>query len=440
MQPETKYARSGDVHIAHQVIGDAALDLVHVPGYQHLDVVWEWPFSSQLMQRLGSFSRLILFDKRGTGLSDPVPLTALPTLEEWMDDVRAVMDAVGSERAAIMAFFEGGPMAMLFAATYPERTSALVLVNSYARLPRAEGYPWGVPPEVLEAALETSRALWRTGSLASWQVPSRADDPDFRDWWARLERASASPGTFAAIARVNAQVDVRHVLPLIQAPTLVIHSRGNPWVRVGHGRYLAQNIAGARYVEVDSSDNVYGSDQAPYDDIEEFLTGVRPVPLQNRVLATVLFTDIVGSAKHASEVGDTRWRELLNSHHAIVRRESATSRGREVNTLGDGFLATFDGPARAIHCAHAILDRVRGLGLDVRAGLHTGECDLSGEDIGGIAVTIASRVADLAAPGEVLVSSTVKDLVAGSGIRFVERGAHELKGVPEQWRLYAVER
>ncbi len=439
MQPETKYTRSGEVHIAYQVVGDASLDLVHVPGYQHMEMVWEWPAGAQLMHRLGSFSRLILFDKRGTGLSDPVPLTALPTLEEWMDDVRAVMDAVGCERAAIVAFFEGGPMAMLFAATYPERTSALVLVNTYARLSRTQGYPWGVPPEVLEAALEAGRAAWRTGSSMAWQVPSRANDPGFRDWWARFERASASPGTFAAIARVNSQVDVRHVLPLIQAPTLVLHSRDNPWIRVGHGRYLADNIPGARYVEVDSPDIFY-VDQEPYDDIEEFLTGVRPVPLRDRVLATVLFTDIVESTKHAAELGDARWRELLDSHHAMVRRELANARGREVKVLGDGFLATFDGPARAIHCAHAILDRVRGIGLDIRAGLHTGECELTGEDIGGLAVHIAARVAALAAPGEVLVSSTVKDLVAGSGIRFAERGMHELKGVPEQWRLYAVER
>lgn len=439
MPPETKYALSGDVHIAYQVVGDASVDLVHVPGYQHVEMLWEWPAAAQLFQRLGSFSRLILFDKRGTGLSDPVPLTRLPTLEEWMDDVRAVMDAVGSERAALMAFFEGGPMAMLFAATYPERTSALVLVNTYARLSRTEGYPWGIPPERLDVALETQRALWRTGSLIEWQIPSRANDPEARSWWARLERASASPGTFAAIARVNAQVDVRHVLPLIQAPTLVLHSRDNQGVRVGHGRFLAENIPGARYIEVDSPDTFY-VDLEPYDDIEEFLTGVRPVPLRDRVLATVLFTDIVDSTKRAAGVGDARWRELLASHHATVRRELATSRGREVKTLGDGFLATFDGPARAIHCAHAILDRVRALGLDLRVGLHTGEVELTDEDIGGIAVHVAARVAALAAPGEVLVSSTVRDLVAGSGIRFVERGIHELKGLTEQWRLYAVER
>jgi class 3 adenylate cyclase/pimeloyl-ACP methyl ester carboxylesterase len=438
VQPETQYARSGDVHIAYQVVGDGSVDLVHVPGYQHVEMIWEWPATAQIMKRLSMFSRLILFDKRGTGLSDPVPLTTLPTLEEWMDDVRAVMDAVGCERAAIMAFFEGGPMAMLFAATYPERTSALVLVNSYARLARADGYPWGVPSEPLEAALKNSRAFWRTGGGIDWQLPSRANDPEYRSWWARFERASASPGTFAAIARVNAQVDVRHVLPSIQAPTLILHSRDNPWIRVGHGRYLAQNIPGARYVEVDSPDIFY-TDPEHYDEIEEFITGFRPVPLRDRVLATVLFTDIVGSTKHAAGVGDARWHELLDSHHAIVRRELATARGREVKTLGDGFLATFDGPARAIRCAHAILDRVRGLGLEVRAGLHTGECELIGEDVGGIAVHIAARVAALAEPGEVLVSSTVKDLVAGSGIRFMERGMHELKGVPEEWHLFAVE-
>jgi len=438
VQPETQYARSGDIHIAYQVLGDGAVDLVQVPGYQHVEMLWEWPAAAQMMRRLASFSRLILFDKRGTGLSDPVPLTTLPTLEEWMDDVRAVMDAVGSERAAIMAFFEGGPMAMLFAATYPDRTSALVLVNTYARLARAEGYPWGVPPERLEAALEKSRTSWRTGGSIDWLVPSRANDPEYRNWNARYERASASPGTFAAIARVNAQVDVRHVLSAIQAPTLVLHSRDNPWIRVGHGRYLAENIAGAQYVEVDSPDTFY-TDPQPYDEIEEFITGVRPAPQRDRVLATVLFTDIVDSTKHAARVGDARWHELLDSHHAMVRRELANARGREVKTLGDGFLATFDGPARAIHCAHAILDRVRGLGLDVRAGLHTGECEVIGDDVGGIAVHIAARVAALAEPGELLVSSTVKDLVAGSGIRFIERGTHELKGVPEEWHLFALE-
>lgn len=438
MQPETQYARSGDVHIAYQVVGDGSVDLVWVPGYQHLEMLWEWPATAQIMRRLSSFSRLILFDKRGTGLSDPVPLTTLPTLEEWMDDVRAVMDAVGSERAAILAFFEGGPMAMLFAATYPERTSALVLVNTYARFSRTQDYPWGVPPERLEAALETGRASWRTGSLIAWQVPSRANDAEYRGWWARFERASASPGTFAAIARVNAQVDVRHVLPSIQAPTLILHSRDNPGIRVGHGRYLADNIPGARYVEVDSPDTFYFHPE-PYDEIEEFITGVRPAPGRDRILATVLFTDIVDSTKRAAEVGDARWRELLDSHHMMVRRELAKGRGHEVKMLGDGFLATFDGPARAIHCAHAILDGIRGLGLDVRAGLHTGECDLIGEDVGGIAVHIAARVVALAEPGEVLVSSTVKDLVAGSGIRFIERGIHDLKGVPGEWHLFAVE-
>jgi len=437
--PETQYARSGEVHIAFQVLGDGPVDLVQVPGYQHVEMLWEWPAAAQLMSRLSSFSRLILFDKRGTGLSDPVPLTTLPTLEEWMDDVRAVMDAVGSERAAIMAFFEGGPMAMLFAATYPERTSALVLVNTYARLTRTDGYPWGVPPELLETALEKSRSFWRTGGSIDWLIPSHANDTEYRRWNARFERASASPGTFAAIARVNAQVDVRNVLPAIQAPTLVMHSRDNPWIRVGHGRYLAQNIPGARYLEIDSPDTFY-TELEPYDEIEEFITGVRPAPTHNRVLATILFTDIVDSTKHAAEVGDVRWRQLLESHNEVIRKELAAARGREINTAGDGFLATFDGPARAIHCAHSILDRVRGLGLGVRAGLHTGEVEVMGDDVGGIAVHIGARVAALAGADEVLVSSTVKDLVAGSGIRFVDRGIHELKGVPDEWHLYAVER
>jgi pimeloyl-ACP methyl ester carboxylesterase len=439
--PETRYAKSGDVNIAYQVVGDGPLDLVFIPGWvSHLEYFWEEPSFARFLRRLASFSRLILFDKRGTGLSDRVALDDLPTLEQRMDDVRAVMDAVGSQRAALMGTSEGGPLCLLFAATYPERTAALVMVGAYARRLWAEDYPIGASADEYDAFLEDVRVNWGAPVGLDRRAPSVAHDERFRTWWATYLRMSASPGAAYALTRMNGQVDVRHALPAIGTPTLVIHRTGDRSLPVEGARYMAERIRGAKLVELPGDDHLpYVGDQDEIlDEIEEFLTGVRRGPEPDRVLATVLFTDIVGSTEKATELGDRRWRQLLDSHHDVVRRELDRWRGREVNTAGDGFLATFDGPARAIRCARGIRDAVQPLGLEIRAGLHTGEIELSDDDVAGIAVHTGARVAASAGPGEVLVSGTVKDLVAGSGIEFEERGEHELKGVPGMWRLYAV--
>ncbi len=438
MQPETRYAKSGVVNIAYQVVGDGPLDLVFVPGWiSHLEVGWEEPSFARFLRRLASFSRLILFDKRGTGLSDRVSVMELPTLEQRMDDVRAVMDAAGSERAALFGVSEGGPMSVLFAATYPRRTSALILYGSMAR--RAEFVPTDEQLQQISEALERT---WGQAMDTGLWAPSRAHDQQFKEWLARLGRLGASPGAGAALIRMMMQMDVRHVLPAIRVPTLVIHRIGDRAVAIDLGRQLAQEIPGAKFVELPGDDHFpsAGDADAILDEIQEFLTGVRPAPEPDRVLATVLFTDIVGSTQRAAELGDRRWRDLLDSYYALARRELDHFRGREVKTMGDGFLATFDGPARGIRCASAISETVGQLGIAIRAGLHTGECEVMGEDIGGIAVHIGARVATEAAANEVLVSSTVKDLVAGSGIGFEDRGPHRLKGVPEEWRLFAVER
>ena len=438
--PDTKYAKSGDVHIAYQVIGDGPLELVFVPGFiSHLDLWWEESSPApSFLRRLGAFSRLILFDKRGTGLSDRVADTALPTLEQRMDDVRAVMDAVGCERAALLGFSEGGPMCSLFAATYPERTRALVLYGSMARFMKDPDYPWGRSEEEVAGFLKAIETRWGEGDVLDLVSPSLAGDERQRRFMGRLERLSASPGAAVALMRMNAEIDVRHVLPAIRVPTLVLHRRDEIMLNVGGSRYLAECIPGARYVELSGGDHTpwTGDADAVVGEIQEFLTGVRAAPDLDRVLATVLFTDIVGSTERAAQLGDRRWRDLLDRHHGLVRTELGRFRGREVDTAGDGFLATFDGPARAIRCACAINDAVKSLGINIRAGLHTGECELMGDDVGGIAVHIGARVAAAAGPGEVLVSSMVKDLVAGAGIRFVERGVHVLKGVPGEWRLF----
>jgi class 3 adenylate cyclase len=359
-----------------------------------------------------------------------------------MDDVRAVMDAVGSERAALFGVSEGGPMSMLFAATYPERTVALVLFGTYARGSWAEDYPWGRRLEELNAQLTGIRAAWGTGASITRYAPSLAGDESFRQWWAALERTAASPGAATALIRMNADIDARHVLDAIRVPTLVLHRRDDQAFKVEQGRYIAERVPGAKYVELPGADHIpmAGDTDRLVDEIEEFLTGVRHGAEHNRVLATVLFTDVVKSTEHAATLGDRRWRELLERHHAMVRRELAVFRGREIDTAGDGFLAAFDGPARAIRAARTITDKVKLMGLEVRAGLHTGECEMIGDKLSGIAVHIGARVAGLADAGEVLVSSTVKDLVAGSGLRFRERGAHELKGVPGPWQLYSLER
>lgn len=441
MKPETKYARSGDVNIAYQAVGDGPRDLVLVPGWvSNIEVFWEEPHAARFFERLSSFSRLILFDKRGTGLSDRV--ADIPNLETRMDDVRAVMDAVSSKEAALFGYSEGGPMCALFAATYPERTAALILGGSYARRMWAPDYSWGTPWETWDAFLDAVVRNWGGTVGLDERAPSLAGDPHFRAWWARFVRHSASPGAARTIWAMIADIDIRHVLPAIRVPTLIIHNAGDRTVPVQHSRYMAERIPGAKYAELPGVDHIpfCGNADAIVDEIQEFLTGVRTGPDPDRVLATVLFTDIVDATRKATELGDRRWRDLLQSHHALVREQLGRFRGREIDTAGDGFFATFDGPARAVRAACAVSAEVEKLGLAVRAGLHTGECELMGGKLSGVAVHIGARVAGLAGAGEVLVSSTVKDLVAGSGLRFDDRGAHALKGVPGEWHLYAVDR
>jgi class 3 adenylate cyclase len=438
--PETKYARSGDLHIAYQAFGDGPIDVVTTPGWiSHMECQWEQPLLAHFIKRPASFARVLLFDKRGTGLSDRT--TTVPTLEECMDDIRAVMDAEGSERAALIGHYDSGAHSAMFAATYPERTSALIVVGGYAKGARDETYPSGPDPAVTGLLAASIRDEWGKGTIAPVIAPSMAGDRAFVEWWARFERLSASPGAAASLFQMMAEMDIRDILPNIHAPTLIIHRTDHPGVPVESARYLADHIPNARLVELP------GCDALPYtpaggddilDEIQEFLTGVREGPPPDRVLATVLFTDIVDSTKRASELGDRAWRELLDRHDATVRRQLERYRGTEVKAFGDGFLATFDGPARAIQCALAVRENLEPLGLDVRAGVHTGEVERRGSDVGGIAVHIGARVAALAEPGEVLASSTVKDLVVGSGIAFETRGSHTLKDVPDEWRLFAV--
>jgi class 3 adenylate cyclase len=439
---ETRYARSGDVSIAYQVVGDGPFDLVYVPGFvSNIELMWEEPGLARFLERLASFSRLILFDKRGTGLSDPVPNDGLPTLEERMDDVRAVMDAVGSKRAALLGHSEGGNMCVLFSATHPERTTALLLVGSYAKRIRSEDYPWAPTVEERAREIEETEATWGSPEAFRAMAPSKENDPDFQRWIGRYLRQSASPKAAAALLRMNTQIDVRNVLPTIGVPTLLLYRTHDADVHVDEGRYVAERIPGSTFVELPGADHLMwtGDADALLDEVEGFLTGVRRGPDPDRVLATVLFTDVVGSTETATRVGDRAWRSLLERHHQVVRRALARWRGREIDTAGDGFLATFDGPARAIRCAVAATEGIRELGLQIRAGLHTGEVEIAGGDVRGIAVHIGSRVAGLAGPGEVLVSRTVADLVAGSGIVLAERGEHELKGVSGTWLVYAVE-
>jgi pimeloyl-ACP methyl ester carboxylesterase len=442
MPPETRYAKSGDVNIAYQVVGEGPLDLVLVHGWvQSFDAAWDIEPIERFYQRLASFSRLILFDKRGTGLSDRVPLDDLPSLETRMDDMRAVMDDVGSERAAVLGHSEGGAMCALFAATYPERTRALVMSGSAARTRWAPDYPIGATDDVLEELERSILENWGVElirSLLQQLAPTIADDEELVQAHARAALRAASPAAAAALTRMSAMIDVRHVLPAIRVPTLVLHRADE--VLADASRYVGERIPGAKVVELPGNEHMpwLGDQDAALDEIEAFLTGVRPHPALDRVLATVLFTDIVGSTELAADLGDRRWRGLLEQHNALVRRELARFRGRELNTAGDGFLATFDGPARAVACAVSIRESARALGLQIRFGLHTGELELAGSEIRGIAVHTGARVAAKAGPGEVLASSTVKDLVAGSGLEFEDRGSHELKGVPGEWRLYAV--
>jgi class 3 adenylate cyclase len=437
--PETQYARSGDVHIAYQVTGDGPFDIVTSPGWiSHLEHQWEHPLLAHFLSRPASYARVLMFDKRGTGLSDRT--AGVPTLEECMDDIRAVMDAEGSERAALIGHYDSGAHSAMFAATYPERTSALIIVGGYTKGARDETYPSGPDPAVTDLVASGIHDEWGKGTIVPVLAPSMAGDRSFTEWWGRYERLSASPGAAAWLFRMMGEMDIRDILVNIQVPTLIIHRADHPALPVEGAQYLADHIPGARLVVLP------GGDALPYtpsggddvmDEIQEFLTGVREAPPSDRVLATVLFTDIVDSTKRASELGDSAWRELLDRHDAAVRRQLDRYRGTEVKTVGDGFLATFDGPARAIECALAVRDNLQPLGLDVRAGLHTGEVERRGDDVGGIAVHIGARVAALAGPGEVLASSTVKDLVVGSGIGFESRGSHALKGVPDEWRLFA---
>jgi class 3 adenylate cyclase len=440
MRPETRYAQSGGVNIAFQVVGGATRDLVLVPGWvSNIEVYWEDPALARFLMRLASFSRLILFDKRGTGLSDRV--ADMPSLEVRMDDVRAVLDAVGSERAALFGFSEGGPMSALFSATYPKRTTALIMQGSYSRRTRTEDYPWGPTKEEHLAWVERMRRDWGGPVGLDERAPSMANDEQFREWWSRLLRMSASPSAVTALVTMNGEIDIRHVLPTIRVPTLILHSVGDRALDFRGSVYMAERIPGAKLVELPGADHLpwLSDSNAIVDEMEEFLTGVRHGPEPDRVLTTVMFTDLVGSTEKAAALGDRRWHDLLDRHHTIVRRHLNRFRGAEVKTTGDGFLAVFDGPARGVRCARAIADEVRTLGIEVRAGLHTGECEVIGDDdYSGLAVHIGARVAALAGPGEVLVSSTVKDLVAGSGLLFKDCGSRSLKGVPGEWRIFSL--
>lgn len=438
---ETAYAKTEDGYLAYQVLGEGPDILFTTSPIHNIDVMWEQPSIARFFGRLAAFGRLVSYNPRGTGVSSPLPPGS--SLQEWMDDVRRIMDAVGVQRATIIGDTEGGPTAMLFAATYPERTSALVLVNTFARFIRDVAYPWGIPPESVPRLTDSFEDMYGTGALTEVMAPSLAGDARFRQWFARYQRLSmAGPGIAGTGYRSYLlELDVRQILSTIRAPTLVLHRAENRFVRVGHGRYLGRAIPGATYVELAGGDALYyaGRSDEITDEIQAFLTGVRGEPDVDRVLATVLFTDLVASTERAAEVGDRRWRDILDGHDRITARHVDHFRGRLVKTMGDGVLATFDGPARAIRCARAVVEEMRRAhGVDVRSGLHTGEVELRGEDVGGLGVHIAARVMAEARPSEVLVSSTVKDLVVGSGIAFESRGEYPLKGVPGEWRLYAV--
>jgi class 3 adenylate cyclase/alpha-beta hydrolase superfamily lysophospholipase len=437
--PETQYTKSGDVHIAYQVLGDGPFDLVFVPGLvNHLDLMWEDPRASRFFNGLASFCRLILFDKRGTGLSDRDVGNA--GIEERMDDVRAVMDAAGSDRAALFGYSEGGPMSILFAATFPARVNALVLAATFAKLAQTADYPCGRPLPFVETFTRLVEERWGTGDLLDYWAPGLSGHERAVASVARWERMSGSPSSALAILRFVEQIDVRPVLPSIQVPTMIVQRTGDRVVSRGQGRYLAEHIPNARYVEQEGDAHILwlGDIDGLLGEVEEFLTGTRTASDVDRVLTTVLFTDIVGSTDKATELGDRRWRQRLDQYDALVQRQLERFRGRKVNTTGDGTVAAFDGPARAVKCASAIEEAVQGLDLHIRAGLHTGEVELRGDDMAGIAVHVAARVQAMASPSEVLVSSTVKDLVAGSGIELEDRGSHELKGLPDSWRLFAV--
>ena len=437
---EVRYATSGEAHLAYMVMGEGPIDLVwSSPGISNVEF-WDLPVMSELCDRLASFSRLITFDPRGIGLSDPMPPQAPPTVDERMDDFRAVLDDAGSDRAVVLGQGHGGAQCMVFAATYPDRVLSLILYDTYARWLRADDYPAGMPPDVTARYSEYVRETWGTGASIEGFLPSLASDPEMRLFWARVERMGASKAAIDALMKMWTETDVREVLPSIRVPTLVVHRVGDMQFRVGHGRYLADHIPEAKFEELPGSDHFWAGEDLDLicGVIEEFVSGKPAAVPSDRVLATVLITDIVDSTAAAAAMGDRTWRATLDRHDEAVRRQLARYRGVAVKHTGDGVAATFDGPARAVTCACAIRDALRGMGLEIRAGLHTGEIERRGEDISGLGVHIAARVAQMAAPGEVLTSSTVKDLVVGSGIAFADRGTHRLKGVPDKWRLMSV--
>jgi class 3 adenylate cyclase len=439
--PETRYASDGDVRIAYQAFGDGPIDLLFaIGGMIPVDVGWEDPGFARFMRRLASFSRVVIFDSRGWGASRTA-VDTLPTVEEWADDLRLVLDTVGSERAAVVGHYAGAVMSTFFAAAHPDRVSSLVLIEASARMLRAPDYPIGMPAGARDRLIGGFVETFGTGIDLRAQAPSREHDEPFRRWWGRCERLANGPLGAGAYWRALSGRDMRAVLPALRVPTLVLHRSGDPFIRVDHGRYLAEHIPHARYVELEGSDHLFfvGDTERMLDEIEVFLTGAATGGEPDRLLASVLFTDIVGSTDAAATLGDRRWRDVLDRHDALTREHVARFRGRVVKTTGDGALATFDGPARAIRCAVSLRDAVSAAGVELRAGIHTGEIEQRDGDIGGIAVHLAARVQALADTREVLVSRTVADLVAGSGIAFSDRGEHELKGVPGRWRLLAVD-
>ena len=439
--PETRYARRGDDYIAYQTVGNGPPDILFMSAwFSHVDGRWEEPRFAAMLNRIATMGRLIVFDKRGSGASDPLA-AAQPTWEDWADDISAVLQAADSERATVIGVGDSGPLAMLFAATQPQRVTSLVLINTGARLVQGPDYPWGLSGDEVERFLRRTRETWGTGGISDIFSTSASSDERYRQWWARYQRMGSSPGRSTTMARLVFAVDVRNVLSTIHVPTLVIHRKDFRFFPVELGRYLGEHIANAKYVELPGADGfIYlGDTDAVLSEVEEFVTGSRRSPEADRILATILLTDMVGSTDRAARLGDQRWRAVLDAHDDIVRGQLKQFRGRLHRATGDGMLATFDGPARGVRCAQSLRDALREAGIDIRSGLHAGEIELRGDEIGGIAVHIAARIGAQAESGEILCSSTVKELVTGSDLAFVDRGRHQLKGVPQEWQIYAVQ-